>query len=376
MKKITPVLLLALIVSGLPGCVMDLNQPSSATPFADPLSPAPSTGVPNTDQAAPSTSSTIPITWAALNLSGRLVYSTVSAEDGVYISRIQMLDLGTGGINTIYTSEGNGWIYYLTVSTDANELIMSYTTPAQAGVESISSLYVLPLEEAASPQILVASPTSFDRYVQVEWSPDRKYVYYAYYNQNDQAAGQAYPEYQIFRMAYPNGQPEKIIEHAFWPRVSADSLELVYVTLDPTSGFSKLLVANADGSNPREILVSGLPSEIMDAPIFSPDGQSILFSAPIPPQAYQPHWLERLTGVQVARAHNVPSDWWSVPITGGAVTRLTQIQSINLFASISPDGKHIASVSGEGLFVMKPDGSNLTRLLLDPEVSGVVNWLP
>ena len=81
-------------------------------------------------------------------------------------------------------------------------------------------------------------------------------------------------------------------------------------------------------------------------------------------------------GIRIAKAHNVPSDWWSVPVTGGAPARLTQIQTINLFGSLSPDKTHMASVSGEGLFVMALDGSNLTRLLSDPGVSGTVNWIP
>jgi len=136
-----------------------------------------------------------------------------------------------------------------------------------------------------------------------------------------------------------------------------------------------LVIANADGSNAQVISGASIP-DLIDAPIFSPDGQSILFSAPPPPQAYQPNLFDKLVGVQVVKAHNVPSDWWSVPVTGGVPIRLTQIQTINLFASISPDQKYIASLSGEGLFVMDLDGSNLTQLLLDPGVSGTVSWIP
>jgi Tol biopolymer transport system component len=78
----------------------------------------------------------------------------------------------------------------------------------------------------------------------------------------------------------------------------------------------------------------------------------------------------------VAKAHDVPSDWWSVPITGGAPTQLTNIQTINLFASISPDQQHVASLSGDGIFVMDLDGSNLTQLVSDPGVHGTVSWIP
>jgi hypothetical protein len=81
-------------------------------------------------------------------------------------------------------------------------------------------------------------------------------------------------------------------------------------------------------------------------------------------------------GVQIARAHNVPSDWFVIPVAGGEPTRLTRIQARGLFGSISPDEKHIASLNGDGVFVMELDGSNLTQLIVDPSIQGAVRWIP
>lgn len=379
MKIIFSLPLCALMFFSLLGCTMDVSQPSSATPFSEVLSPSPTPPLPNTANTMQSSSQTIPITWADLNLSGRLVYCTVSSSNGINSApKIQMLDLRTGEITTIFASTDDAWVYYLSVSPDAKQLIISYAPPTQPGSESSTSLYSLPLDATAVPQILFAPPSSAERYIQVEWSPDGKYLYFVHYNHDAQPADQPFPDFQISRMAYPNGQHEEILEHAFWPRISPDSSRVVYVALDPVTGTNQLLVANADGSNPQGITFSGdsAKPEILDAPIFSPDGQTILFSAPAPVQSYQPGWLERLMGVQVAKAHNIPSDWWSVPVSGGTVTRLTQIQTIKLFASISPDKQHIASVSGEGILLMGVDGSNLRQLLFDPGISCTANWIP
>ena len=228
------------------------------------------------------------------------------------------------------------------------------------------------------PQPLFTPPTPDDRYTQAEWSPDGKYIYFVHYNNIEfRNTGQLDPGYDIQRMRFPDGQVEKIAANAFWPRLSTDSSKLVYIFVDPDSRKTELSVANADGSNPQRVALSDRPSqEILDAPIFSPDGKFILFSVPGPGQSYQPNWFEKLVGIQVAQAHNVPSDWWSVPVTGGVPTQLTNIQTINLFASISPDQQHIASLSGEGLFVMDLDGSNLTQVISDPEVHGTVSWIP
>jgi Tol biopolymer transport system component len=362
-----------LLVLSLFGCSIDVAQPAVSTPFvaASPTSPV------SADNTTPSLAgTTVPVTWASLNLTGHLVYASASLTDVTPIN-IQTLDLITGEIKTIFTTTGDAWVYYMTVSPDGKQLIMSYAPPSGGPVLPSRALYTMPLDGTTLPQPLFQPPTPDDHYIHVEWSPDGRYIYYVHYNNKDRAQGEPYPSYELFRMEYPDGQPEKIADKAFWPRISSDSTKLVYVSLDPVSGTNELFMANTDGSDPKKITLSGpsIPG-IIDAPVFSPDGNSILFSAPPPPQAYQPSWLDTLMSVQIAKAHAIPSDWWSVPVTGGEITRLTQIQTINLFASISPDKSRIASVSGEGLFVMGWDGSNITQLLFNPGISGTVSWLP
>jgi len=377
MKKRFSLTIYYLLVLCLNSCSINLNPPAIPTPFSEATSPS-STGDISAHATPSALTTTIPITWAGLNLTGSLVYiSPPSAGDVSFFISIETLDLTTGEIMPIFTTSGDDWIFYVSVSPDAEHLVMSYTPPAQPGSVSNRALYIMPLDGTVPPQPLFTPATPDDHYVQAEWSPDGEYIYYAHYNSNDPVDAQLNPAYDIFRMSYPDGQSEKIVDHGFWPRLSSDAAKLVYVSIEPVSGLNELFIANADGSNPQKITLSGSDApEVIDAPIFSPDGQSVLFSAPPPLQAYQPNWLEKFMGIQVAKAHNVPSDWWSVPVTGGAPTRLTQIQTINLFASSSPDKKHIASVSGEGLFVMDLDGSNLTRLLFNSGVSGTVSWIP
>ena len=318
----------------------------------------------------------IPVTWSHLNLTGKLVYISSRNNANLVLSNIQMLDLMTGDINTLF-SVSDAWIYYATLSPDGNILVMSYAPPAPANTPSTRILYVLPLDAATEPQPLFTPPTGDDRYTQVEWSPDGMYLYFVHYDNKIRLPGLLDPVYDISRMRYPDGQPEKIATNAFWPRISSNSSQLVYITIDPDTGRNDLFLANADGSHPRQVTFAG-PStqEIIDAPIFSPDGQSILISVPSPVRSYQPNLLERFMGIQVVKAHDVPSDWWLVPIAGGTPTQLTNIQTINLFASISPDQRHVASLSGDGIFVMDLDGSNLTQLVSDSGVHGTVSWIP
>jgi Tol biopolymer transport system component len=216
--------------------------------------------------------------------------------------------------------------------------------------------------------------------MEVEWSPDSKYIYMTHVNYRiPPAEGQIYPLYTIYRMAMPDGELEKVVEKAYWPRVSPDSSRIAYVTVDLFKSSNKLFVADADGSNAREVVITGprVP-DIKDAPLFSADGQSLIFSAAIPAQSYQSSWLDKLLGVHVAKAHsNVPSDWWSISVNGGEVTQLTNIQSRGLFGSLSPDNQFLASYSLDGIFLMKTDGTQLTQLIPNPQsVPGTVSWIP
>jgi Tol biopolymer transport system component len=377
-----------LLVFALVGssCSINIDQPTQVTPTPqiDIVSP---TSPPLVRPTQPNTASTpslptknLPVTWANLNLTGKLVYINGAVVDNNFKLTIDILDLGTGGVTTIFDAPKYSWINYVSVSPDSKQLIMSYAPPPEDNSPPSQALYTMTLDGSAPPQWLFAPPTKDDQYAQVEWSPDGKYIYYTYFNyQIPDDPNRVYPLFKIFRMKFPDGQPELVAEKAYWPRLSDDSSRLVYVLADPLSTMNKLFVADADGANAREVVISGSWNpNIKDAPIFSPDGQSIIFSAANPPLSDRPNWFEKIMGIQVAKADgNIPSDWWSVPITGGPLTRLTQIQALGLFASISPDNQHIASFSSNGIFAMDPDGSELTFLV--PNTSGIpgtVSWIP
>jgi len=369
LKKIFTLAPYLVIILSLTSCSIDLSQPVPAT---SPTRNSITVSTPSSSQS----DSTRPVTWAGLNLTGKLVYSRVSSSDDVSALSMETLDLVTGEIKKIFTAPEDGWIYYSTVSPDGKQLIISYVPPSANNPSHNQALYTLPMDGSTPPKLMVMPPTDSDQYIQVEWSPDGKYLYFVHNNYETQPANQIFPSYQIFRMTYPDGQPAQIADNAFWPRISPDSSKMVYVSLDPVGGKSELFLANADGTNAQAIKTDGLPDQgVKDAPVIAPDGQSIIFSAPSPEQSYQPNWLDQLMGVQIVKAHSLPSDWWSVPMTGGEVTRLTQIQATSLFGKMLPDKKHLVSFSMQGLFVMDLDGSNLTSLIPDPGGS-TVDWLP
>ena len=296
-----------------------------------------------------------------------------------YVVSLQVLDLASGDISPVFNTPVNAWIDYFSVSPNSQQLVISYVLPGPDGSPAYPALYTMPLDGSTPPQLLFNPPGKNDAYIQAEWSPDGKYIYYTHVDEGSWAASQINPAYEILRMVYPNGRPELIARNAYWPRLSSDGSRLVYVLVDPFLARNKLRVANPDGSDVRKVTLTGIAlPNIIDAPLFSPDGRSILFSAAPQGLSHKPGWLQTVLGIQNVKADGIiPSDWWSVPITGGKPMQITDIQSIGLFASVSPDRKHIAVSSGAGLAIMNPDGSDLTQLLPNAEIiSSTVSWIP
>jgi Tol biopolymer transport system component len=375
------------------GCSVDISQNSVATstPPGQSVSTTPTASTPSGSNptqlrkignpSLPSTS--IPVTWGNLKLSGTLVYQSSVQNGSSLIMSIQALDFATGDISTIFQAPNTAWIDFASVSPVGKQLVMAYLPPRSGGPTTTSGqqeLYTMPVDGSQPPQILIRPPGSGDQYFQPIWSPDGKYIYYAHvdYYAPAKVAGQRFAYYEIFRIAYPGGQPQKLAEAAYWPRLSSDGARLAFVTLDPVDGTNKLFVANPDGSGAYQVPLSGMyVPPIIDAPIFTPGDQFIFYSAVTPPQSSQPSWVDKILGVSIASAHTVPSDWWTVPIGGGTPTQLTHLAVAGLFASFSPDSKYIASYSGKGIFLMDQKGNGLTTLISDTGgLPGTVNWLP
>jgi Tol biopolymer transport system component len=339
----------------------------SLTPLAEGSTPQPST---NIISSFPTT--TIPITWDHLALSGKLIYTSAVFQGQSILINVQSLDLGTGVVTTIYQAPDGGWIDAVAVSPDNTQLIMSYATPLSVSGGGKKALYQMPVDASESPQLLFPPASPHDQYSQPEWSPDGKYVYFTHIS--DLKAN-----FEVWRVPYPTGKLEKLLDNASWPRISGDGAHLVYVWIDSGTRLNRLFLAKADGSDAHNVSLTG-PSTpyIIDAPMFSADNQSIYFSASNYRQSFPPELVPiRLDRGNIWVNGSIPSDWWLVPVAGGEPDQLTNIRSLSLFGNLSPDKKHIAVYSVDGVFVMNPDGSELTVLVDDVgQISGTVSWIP
>src|SRR5215211_2474129 len=140
-----------LLILGLFGCSIDINQPTMPSSVG-PISSTPDPGaIP--DHTTPSiTTTTIPITWAGLNLTGKLVYASIPVARDVPSISIQILNLATGEIKTLFTTTEDAWVFYMSISPDARQLVMSYIPPSQSAALPNRALYIMPLDGTTPPQ--------------------------------------------------------------------------------------------------------------------------------------------------------------------------------------------------------------------------------
>ena len=253
-------------------------------------------------------------------LSGRLILSQGRAG-------IIAVDLATGDVRLLYVPPREGLVVSSAAHPDGSLIMLAYA-PSPTGGEiqlGFTDLYLLPADGSGPPEVYMAPANENEFVFNPTWSPDGKMLYYGHVIAPENP-GQA-SKVTLERIAFPDGDPEIVLEDAFWPAISPDGAHIAYVKFDRFSGQEELVISNADTTEPMT-LVPSHTFDAIDAMLFSPDGQAILFIASTFEETTRnrmPDWLLGLLGVQVVRAHDAPGDLWTVSITGGQPRRLTTL---------------------------------------------------
>lgn len=309
-----------------------------------------------------------PPAWADLGIEGQLYYPAFLQEQ----QNLLRLDLETGEQVTIFDPPENAWLSDAAVSPDGRQIVIAYGPPPEAGQVQFgfTDLYLMSSDGTEEPMPLLEREQASETYYNVSW-PLEDYIYYAHFAPSTDDLGSIVYVSQVERYHIPSGESEVLVQAAAWPRLSPDGTKMAYVTDN-----NEFTISDADGSNPR---VLELPTDrfpAVDAPLFSPDGETIYFSvAAVEVQPVRSLW-DFLMGVKIAEAHNVPSDWWRMPVDGSeAPQQLTNIFEIGMYGDFGPDGEYVAFITSTGVFVMQSDGTGVFRLR-NIAATGTVNWVP
>lgn len=304
-------------------------------------------------------------------LTGRLVLIKYSSTG----NRLIELNLATGEVRTLFQAPDASWLAAAVVSPDLQQILMAYAPPPPSDETQFgySDLYLMPYDGPSQPQPFLTRGEPQESFFFSTWGTDSQSVYYTHLYRID--PNSEIPAFQNdVEKATLDGQTETLIEHGLWPAVSPDGSKIAYLYADPATFSNDLYLANPDGSEQAPVMQPGVNPPV-DAHLFTRDGSQLIFSMVNPQPAPASSWLDKLFGLRIASAHNVPSDWYTAPLSGGSPQRLTSLFDVNLNGDLSPDGGQMAFIGASGLYVMNTDGSNL-ELLTNDLFIGTVSWLP
>src|SRR5205823_2312326 len=138
----------------------------------------------------------------------------------------------------------------------------------------------------------------------------------------------------------------------------------------------KLMSGNLDGTQGKVIL-SDKDFQAVYSPELSPDGKTILFAGSGRTNS-KVSSLGKVLAVALnpllpgkAEAHGLPWDPWIVGVDGGGLKRLASIGSDEMALVWSPDGQEVAFSNLSSTYVLRADGSGLSRLMQRGDPGGL-----
>jgi serine/threonine protein kinase len=137
--------------------------------------------------------------------------------------------------------------------------------------EGNESLWLRHLASESNVQII---PPEHVQYSALRFSPDGSHIYFSH---TQLVSGPASQEYDLYRIPVLGGTPQLLVKDIDTnPSFSSDGRRFAFIRAnDPDPGKYYLLIANADGSNEKSILVGPMANVVSDS-AWSPDGKAIV----------------------------------------------------------------------------------------------------
>jgi hypothetical protein len=200
------------------------------------------------------------------------------------------------------------------------------------------------------------------------WSPDGKSLYFTVQTQPDglgtpNPLGMLTNTGRVDKVELATGSRTQWMPNASMPDVGTQGVVYVesVLTQDETGGIltkNKLQFTNADGAQSRTLVDENKYQQLY-APSISPDGKWVVFAATDapPPQASEFDFWKWLTWQpETASAHGLPWDLYIVPLSGGEVGQITQLNEDQPHATWL-DATTIAFMGKDGLYKLGLDAT-------------------
>ncbi|MEQ8676684.1 MAG: hypothetical protein RLP44_30875 [Aggregatilineales bacterium] len=309
------------------------------------------------------TDETIAINGVPDGLSGRLLYT--QGRGGIW-----QIDLASGESAVWWQLPGVGYVSGITPSPDATSFVVAYEPQMPDNSPTSSTdLYLLDANTLQATPIIERT-TITEVYDHPLWSGDGAWLYYAHYALQLNAEGAVQGSTQTLeRLPADNFEstPEIVLNDAleFW--LTEDMVKATYVYFDPQSFLYSLWIADIDGADAVELVADNI-FQGLGSPRISPDGRAIYFGASGAPIA------QTASDLPGAQAHGAPWDIWKIDLADGAYSRVTNLGIDGPALAWSPEGRYLAFVALEGVYMLDMATNDLYRLA-DSTAEGEILWL-
>ena len=273
-------------------------------------------------------------------------------------------DLITMKTAPVMTSPKGAYAASPRMSHDRKLLVYTYyvvpTDPKDLGG---SDLYVAD-GNGANPRRLQVHPNAGATFEDPCWSSDGSAVLATLrkpiYNSQNQYLGETLA---IVKVDAQGGEPSTLVNNALGPATSPDGQFIVYTSVDSKGQPAGLSIADGAGKSARDLLPKG-QFAYARSPEFSPDGTRIAFGAVTASGAPLPGVKGgyRSPLYDVAEAHGVPWEIWTVKPDGRELLQLTHETEDTPTPTWSPTGEWIAFSGEIGLYLVDAGGKKTIRL--------------
>ncbi len=228
-------------------------------------------------------------------------------------------------------------------------------------------------------RILARGTTATESLEEASWTPDGQAlvltVMHHYLNVSKEFTG---TDTLIARYDLQTGSVTPLVRDAIRPAISPDGQSLAFIKLDTQTASVErvLMVAAADGSQPRTLLSVRRGFHMLDAPRWAPDSNRLLVTASTVASSRAParSWLAELLGVSTAAAHGDPANLWLVSADGQQVRQVTAAPVDDPHAAWAPAGEQIVYVTTLGAVVSHDLSTTKERQLTQPGFAGLIDW--
>jgi Tol biopolymer transport system component len=368
---------------------------SAATPTPDSARPASQAATAVALSQAPLVPTAVAGPATPAGGAGAAATKPAAAEGRIVMVRDDSLIVAeTGQSRTIFKAPAGGQIKDPVFAPDGKSIAYAYAPPRPAPksgapiVEQLLSSDVMVIDVDGSNPRPAAQHDGPGQILETpSWSSDGKAVLYSFYAHTYKGEELVSETLEVRRREIgASAPPATVAPNASNPTMSRDGKWIAFIGEDANEGQS-LQVLAAGGGQPNTLVKADRFAALL-APRFSPDGQTIAFSAatipggpgspgapgaPAPKASGPLDLLRQLVQPSTAYAHGLPWEIWTVPTSGGTLRQLTQINEDTPYSAWSSDAAHILVYGAGGLYLIDVKAA-VTQTISSDGSHGGMDW--